>query len=327
MFAAAGMASRKVPVPTVYVNRKGTHMIPLISSLNYGPLGVCQLPRTWWKVLLRKAGKMDDEYPDFSGGLDRMVFEVLHLDKDITLGWLRENSSTYLDFEAWIVDQKGDAFFAFEQQDAIVKWNASLRARRHTSAAKIEETYTDIGLAKDAGIDSAAVLNSLQDWQLFYRRDLKSDFASKLGGHVVPLISTLDYGPLGVRQLPRTWYKILLKARGVLHPDYPDMTGGGLDPRVLQALNLDKEATLAFIRETLPSYLEFEAWVLSQCGGKLPGKAVDEWNDYLCHRIHNDAKQKDICTTVGRKDDGSLTSAIILNNIEDWHLAHKDLLG
>jgi hypothetical protein len=119
-------------------------MIPLISSLNYGPLGVCQLPRTWWKISLRHAGLMDEEYPDFSGGLDRMVFEVLGLDKDTTFAYLHENMPTYLDFEAYVVAQKGDTFFKFEQQDAIIRWNASLRARKHTRPEKIEETYTDI---------------------------------------------------------------------------------------------------------------------------------------------------------------------------------------
>ena len=293
-------------------------MIPLISSLAYGPLGACQLPRTWWKVLTRNAGILDDDYPDMTdNGLDPRVLRALNLDIDTTLTYLRENMPSYLDFEAWILEQKGDAFWGFEQQDAIVRWNAFIRARRHR-ADKIEETYTDTGLPRDAGIDSATVLNSLQDLQLFYKRDL-----SKLSGSIVPLVATIDFGPLGVRQLPRTWYKILLKAKGLLHPDYPDMTESGLDPRVLRALNLDIDATLNHIRENLPSYLEFEGWVLEQCGGQIPEQAVDEWNDYLCNRIHNDAKRAEIRATVGC---GDISSAVVLNHIEDWHLAHQWLL-
>ena len=34
-------------------------MVPLISNIGYGPLGACQLPRFWWKVILRKAGLLD----------------------------------------------------------------------------------------------------------------------------------------------------------------------------------------------------------------------------------------------------------------------------
>ena len=293
-------------------------MVPLISSLAYGPLGACQLPRTWWKALTRNAGILDSEYPDVSDGLDRRVLEVLGLDREATLAYLRANMPSYLEFEAWVLEQKGDDFWGFEQQDAIVRWNASVRARRHRSPEKIEETYTDTGLPRDAGIDSATVLNSLQDWQLFYKRDL-----SELSGNIVPLVATIDYGPLGVRQLPRTWYKILLRAKGLLHPDYPDMTESGLDPRVLRALNLDIDATLNHIRENLPSYLEFEGWVLEQCGGQIPAQAVDEWNDYLCNRIHNDAKRAEIRATVGC---GDISSAVVLNHIEDWHLAYQWLL-
>ena len=64
-------------------------MIPLLSSLCYGTLEVCQLPRTWWKVLLRNAGILDVEYPDVSEGLDKSVLEVLNLDRETTLAYLR----------------------------------------------------------------------------------------------------------------------------------------------------------------------------------------------------------------------------------------------
>ena len=316
-------------------------MIPLISSLAYGPLGACQLPRTWWKTLTHEVGILDAEYPYFSDGLDRKIFEVLGLDRASTLAYLRARMPSYLDFEAWILEQKGDAFWGFEQRDAIVRWNASVRARRHR-AAKIEETYTDAGLPRDAGITSATVLNSLQDWQLFYERDLPV-----LGEPVVPLIATIDFGPLGARQLPRTWYKIILKAKGVLHPDYPHMTDGGLDPRVLRALNLDIRATVHYISEEMPSYLEFESWVRDQCGGQIPVQAVEEWNDYVCNRIHNEAKRAEIRATLGRQDDRAIgidpdvwgglsphdklvndaTSAVVLNHIEDWHLAYQSLVN
>ena len=66
-------------------------MVPLISNIGYGPLGACQLPRFWWKVTLRKAGRLDAEYPDYSGGLDTSVLDVLDLDKETTLSYLRDN--------------------------------------------------------------------------------------------------------------------------------------------------------------------------------------------------------------------------------------------
>ena len=60
-------------------------MIPLVSTLCKGPLGVAQLPRLWWKNLLHQAGQLDPAYPCCSGGLDKYVLEVLRLDQDSTL--------------------------------------------------------------------------------------------------------------------------------------------------------------------------------------------------------------------------------------------------
>ena len=192
-------------------------MIPLISSLAYGPLGACQLPRTWWKVLTRNAGILDAEYPDFSDGLDRRVLEVLALDRETTLAYLRENMPSYLDFEAWVLEQKGDAFWGFEQQDAIVRWNAFIHARRHRSPAKLEETYTDTGLPRDAGIDSATVLNSLQDWQLFYKRDLSST-AAEASFHSSPQLISV---PSACASCPAPGIKSSSKQKDYYTPTIP----------------------------------------------------------------------------------------------------------
>ena len=295
-------------------------MIPLISSICYGPLGVCQLPRFWWKVLLRKKGLLDDEYPDCSGGLDTWVLEALKLDKETTLAYLRDNTPDYLGFEAWVLDQKGGAL----DQAAVQEWNERIYTRLHTRPEKIQETYTDIGFGDDVRINSAVILNSLQDWQLFYKRDLDTDFAG-LGGQVVPLIGSIDYGPLEVCQLPRTWLKIILKAKGRLHPDYPDCSGG-LDARVLAVLKLDREATLAHIRNALPSYLNFETWVLDQNNGQLDRPAVEEWNRSVRERVHNDQLRTRIVTDLGLNATDAPTSAVVLNQIEDWHFAYQDLM-
>jgi hypothetical protein len=304
------------------VRQRRSPVIPLISSICYGPLEICQLPRFWWKVLLRKAGLLDEEYPDFSGGLDKSVLEVLDLDKETTLAYLRDTTPTYLEFEAWVLEQKGGSL----DRDAVEGWNEAVRTRIHTRPEKIAETYGDIGFGDDVNITSAVVLNSMQDWQLFYKRDLNGDF-SGLGGQVVPLIASIDYGPLEVCQLPRTWLKILLKAKGLLHPDYPDMTESGLDPRVLRALKIEPDAAVAHIRETLPTYLQFEAWVLEQNGGEIDRGPTDEWNAFIRTRVHAGEKIVDIHNTLGLKNDGALTSAVILNHIEDWHYAHQGLMS
>ena len=97
-------------------------MIPLISSLCYGPLEACQLPRLWWKVTLRATGLLDDEYPEASRGLDARVIEALNLDEEETLSFIRSTLPDYLSFEAWVVDKRGN-------EGEIDDWNAAVRGR------------------------------------------------------------------------------------------------------------------------------------------------------------------------------------------------------
>ena len=83
-----------------------------------------------------------------------------------------------------------------------------------------------------------------------------------------PLISSGVSGPLGVLHLPRLWQKVILSATGNLADGY-DECGMGYDNMVLSALGLDKDATLAYLKENVPSYPEFEKWVLEQKGGSM----------------------------------------------------------
>lgn len=293
-------------------------MIPLISSMCQGPLGVCQLPRFWWKTLLRQAGLLDPEYPDCSRGLDIWLLNALELDRDQTLAYLRSEMPGYLQFEAWVLEQKGGAL----EPHAVARYNDALARRVHVDPGKITETYDDIGWGYGVTHVSAVLLNCLQDWQLFHRRDLKGKGAD-LSGPAIPLISSVDRGPLGVCQLPRTWLKVVLAAKGLLHPEYPDC-GGGLDARVLQMLGLDQEATLAHLRDELPDYLHFESWVSQH--GALASEAIEAWNQSIGDRLHSADVQTRIAATVGIDATSAPESAVTLNHIEDWHLVHQRLM-
>ena len=297
-------------------------MIPLISSICSGPLDVCHLPRFWWKATLRAKGLLDEEYPDLSGGLDTNVLNTLGLDPDPTLAFIRSEIPSYLTFESWVLEQKEGSI----DRAAADAWNESVRNRVHTRPEKLEETYNDIGWNKDeVSVDSAVVLNSVQDWQLFHQRDVDAGYAA-FGNQVVPLIATIDYGRLEVCQLPRTWYKITMRAKGKLHDDYPDMLpNGGLDKRVIDVLGISQDRVVSHVREHLPDFVEFEQFILDECGGEIDRQAADAWNTEVRDRIHNEAKQTDIHGTLKDYDVGHITSAVVLNQIEDWHFAHQQL--
>ena len=117
-------------------------MIPLVSSLCYGPLGMCQLPRTWWKVSLHAAGVLDSQYPEATEGLDSMVLARLGLDKALTLAHIHEQRPDYLSFEAWVVDQVG-------VPDAAVReaWSTFIAERTHKQN-KIDDIHATLGFAE-----------------------------------------------------------------------------------------------------------------------------------------------------------------------------------
>ena len=65
-------------------------MVPLISSLCYGPLGYCQMPRTWWKSLLHAHGLLAEDYPPCTDGLDHWWLEGFMIeDEEMLADWAR----------------------------------------------------------------------------------------------------------------------------------------------------------------------------------------------------------------------------------------------
>ena len=80
---------------------------------------------------------------------------------------------------------------------------------------------------------------------------------------MVPLIGSSQAGPLGAIHLPRLWSKVLMSAKGVLDAEY-DECGTGFDQMVLDGLGLDREQTLNYLKTDLPTYPQFEQWVLKQ---------------------------------------------------------------
>jgi hypothetical protein len=134
---------------------------------------------------------------------------------------------------------------------------------------------------------------------------------------IVPLISSGVAGPLGVLHLPRLWQKTSLEAAGKLHPDYPGC-GKGYDQMVLDGLGLDREEFHAYIKNSKPTYIQLESWILSKKGGTMDQAAVKRLNDAIKGYLHDDTTRKSILESAGRPDDGSIKDAVNLNNLDDW---------
>ena len=251
-------------------------MIPLISSLCRGPLGVCQLPRFWWKALTRSKGLLDEEYPECSGGLDTFVMQTLELDRENTLEFLGDTTPSYLEFESWVLDQCGGG----PVWKCVNGWNDFNYGRQHYRPSKIAETYGDSGLPDDSPITSAVILNCLQDWQLFFERDLENGLAA-FEGKVVPLISSLDYGPLNLRHLPRMWLKLHLEARGNLDAESVDEADHHRDENLLELIGASVTAFTRFFDDEKPHYLDLEAWVTANTTGSTDLDKRRAWNSQI----------------------------------------------
>ena len=144
---------------------------------------------------------------------------------------------------------------------------------------------------------------------------------------IVPLISSTVAGPLGVLHLPRLWQKCVLGAKKMLADGYPEISKG-LCQMTLDALKLNKEETLQYLHSEVPSYPEFESWILKKNGGKLDRAAVEKHNGAVRARVQDAETRKGILAAAGIKDEGrvkEIKDSITLNAWDDWTEFHKQL--
>lgn len=142
----------------------------------------------------------------------------------------------------------------------------------------------------------------------------------------IPLISSGTAGPLGVLHLPRFWLKASLDGRGKLDARYP-ACGKGFDQLTLSNLGLDREATLAFIRENRPTYPQFEAWVKRQPGVKLDPATIEAHNAAVRGFIHDDDTRRGVLKNNGLPDDATaVKDAVRLNDLDSWQEFHEAVL-
>jgi hypothetical protein len=135
-----------------------------------------------------------------------------------------------------------------------------------------------------------------------------------------PLISSSVYGPLGIKHLPRLWLKILLHACGRLPEGYRH-GAGGFDEALTTALGIDRDAFVAYISDEKPSYLALEAWVRAHATNLTP-QAVAKLNAGIEAALLPEAMREERFARVGCSDP-TYTSAVALNDLDDWTAIHQ----
>lgn len=141
---------------------------------------------------------------------------------------------------------------------------------------------------------------------------------------IIPLVSSDLAGPLGAIHLPRLWAKLRLSAAGQLPEGYAEC-GGGFDQMTLDGLKVDRDAAIAYVQGSKPTYAQFEAWVVEQRGGNIPAGEIEASNAAIRGYNHDDDTRGEILSEAGIKDDGSVLDAVNLNNLDDWNALHAAL--
>ena len=137
----------------------------------------------------------------------------------------------------------------------------------------------------------------------------------------VPLISSGTAGPLGAVHLPRLWAKLTLSSAGLLADGY-DFCGQGFDQMTISALNLDREAVIAFVRDRKPTYLQFEEYVIDENGGSVPAATIEQHNAAIRGYNHSDELAATMRSASGLKD-ATVKDAVTLNTLEDLDELHS----
>jgi len=142
----------------------------------------------------------------------------------------------------------------------------------------------------------------------------------------VPLISSGIAGPLGVLHLPRLWQKVSLEESGKLASGYPGV-GKGFDAMTLAALGLEEQVVRDYIRQSKPTYPQFEAWVKKNAKS-LNRDTVEKHNAAVRGYDHDDETRKGILGACKIADDASSPKdAVNLNNLDDWYEFHQAVLA
>ncbi len=138
---------------------------------------------------------------------------------------------------------------------------------------------------------------------------------------IVPLVSSGTTGPLGAIHLPRLWLKLSLAAVDALPEGY-DECGPGFDGMTLNALGLDRQKTIDFVRQNRPTYMEFEHWVVAN--GKIDKATIEAHNAAVRGYHHGDELGRKMRESSKIKD-ASVKDAVLLNTIEDLDELHHQI--
>jgi len=289
-------------------------IVPLAGPTVKGPLGVAHLPRLWLKCVLAAAGLAPEAYQTGNVGSNKTVIDGLGLDADATAAYLATGPS-YPQFETWVREHA-------KRLDAasIAAVNAAVEAQQKP-ADNAAAARAFVGL-DDPNERHSALLNALDDWATVHA-DVKARRGTAIQP-IVPAVSSQSVGPLGLMHLPRFWMKATLASTNALFDTWNSGTKSGFDVWFCGAIGVDLDTAIAHIGAKLPTYLEFEAWVLAHA-------AHVSAAEIAAHNAAMRVRQKPAevaareCALLGIERPPDYRPSIEINDLVDWHVLHANL--
>jgi hypothetical protein len=144
-------------------HRNAAHeqMYPTVSSGVAGPIGIAHIPRFWIKALLAGVGALP---PVRSGrfGFDRIVANIIGMDHDAAVAFIRTELPSYVQFEAWLQDN-----LPASDDAARAAWNETIRAYQKPAELAAEDR-SEAGVP-ELSFREFVLLNDMVDWK--HQRD------------------------------------------------------------------------------------------------------------------------------------------------------------
>lgn len=153
---------------------------------------------------------------------------------------------------------------------------------------------------------------------------LNGKHTHSLEGKIVPTISSKEAGPAGILHLPRLWSKLLIDSVSRLPEDY-DACGNGFDAMTLQAVGIDKQDAIDFVRARRPTYMQFEQWVLAKNGGSVDEHRIREHNAAIAGYNHADKTARQMRAQSGLVHHHGIRDAATLNSVDDLDQLHAQI--
>ena len=287
--------------------------VPLTGSMVPGPLGLAHLPRMWQKAMLFGIGVLPGDYL-FGGdrGFDVRIMDGVGLDPDAFMPFLT-TLPTYLETEFWVRGHAAKLDAVEATSEMIVNHAASQKGGDKLRAAA--------GIS-DASFDNGAKLNNIDDWVSLQQYVLAH--RGEPVETIVPAISSLAAGPLGLLHLPRLWGKAIIKAGAAL-PEGFHSGSGPLDVQLAQAIGMDLTESVRYVNAEIPPYLAYEQWVRAHAT-TLDAATVNAWNERMRTRDKPAAMAADERAMLGISDE-AISGSAILNDLIDWHLWHEEIVS